>query len=79
MKKKYVIEFGNGDKLITSEGPETGFPHIQTGDLDKDGAKEILIILTYDTSTDPYSYGTMWLFDRDQASGDYLEVELPLV
>ncbi|MCR5556806.1 MAG: VCBS repeat-containing protein [Butyrivibrio sp.] len=75
----YEIEFGNGDKLTTPDGPETGFPHIQAGDLDGDGAKEILIILTYDTSTDPYSFGDMWLFDRDKDSGEYAEVELPLV
>ena len=73
----YTIEFGNGEKLVTPEGWETGFPHIQSGDLDGDGEKEILVTLTYDTSTDPYSFGEMWLFDR--ASGEYVEAELPLV
>ncbi len=75
----YKIEFGNGDKLVTPKGWETGFPHFQSGDLDGDGEKEILVTLTYDTSTDPYSFGDMWLFDRDQTSGEYVEVELPLV
>ena len=75
----YTIEFGNGDKLITPEGYETGFPHVQAGDLDGDGVKEILVTLTYDTSTDPYSFGEMWLFDYDKATGEYVEVELPLV
>ncbi len=75
----YTIEFGNGDKLVTPEGYETGFPHVQTGDIDGDGAKEILVTLTYDTSTDPYAFGEMWLFDRDQTTGEYEEVELPLV
>jgi predicted small lipoprotein YifL len=75
----YKIEFGNGDTLTTPEGWETGFPHIQSGDLDSDGEKEILVTFTYDTSTDPYSFGTLWLFDKESASGDYVEVELPLV
>ena len=75
----YTIEFGNGDRLVTPKGWETGFPHIQSGDLDGDGAKEILVTLTYDTSTDPYSFGDIWLFDRDASSGEYSEVELPLV
>ena len=75
----YQIEFGNGDKLVTPDGWETGFPHVQSGDLDGDGAKEILVTLTYDTSTDPDSFGDMWLFDKDQTSGEYAEVELPLI
>ena len=75
----YTIEFGNGDRLVTPEGWETGFPHIQSGDLDGDGDKEILVTLTYDTSTDPFSFGDMWLFDRNQTSGEYVEVELPMV
>ena len=57
---------------------ETGFPHVQSGDLDSDGVKEILVTLSYDTSTDPYSFGDMWLFDKDEASREYKEVELPL-
>lgn len=75
----YQIEFGNGDKLLTPVAWETGFPHIQSGDLDGDGVKEILVTLTYDTSTDPYSFGDMWLFDKDKTSGEYTEVELPLI
>ena len=75
----YTIEFGNGNILVTPEGWETGFPHIQSGDLDGDGIKEILVTLTYDTSTDPYSFGDMWLFDFDESAGEYDEVELPLV
>ncbi len=75
----YKIEFGNGDELVTPVGWETGFPHIQSGDIDGDGAKEILVTLTYDTSTDPYSFGDMWLFDKEKTSGKYVEVELPLV
>ena len=74
----YTIEFGNGDKLVTPVGWETGFPHVQSGDLDSDGVKEILVTLSYDTSTDPYSFGDMWLFDKDEASREYKEVELPL-
>ncbi len=74
----YTIEFGNGDELVTPKGWDTGFPHIQSGDLDGDGAKEILVTLTYDTSTDPYSFGDMWLFHKDQTTGQYSEVELPL-
>lgn len=74
----YTIEFGNGDRLITPKGWETGFPHIQSGDIDGDGTKEVLVTLTYDTSTDPYSFGDMWLFDRNESTGEYNEVELPL-
>ena len=74
----YKIEFGNGDILVTPMGWETGFPHIQSGDLDGDGVKEILVTLSYDTSTDPSSFGDMWLFDKDESSGEYAEVDLPL-
>ncbi len=73
----YTVEFGNGDLLTVPKGWETGFPHVQGGDLDGDGQKEILFTLSYDTSTDPLSFGDMWLFDKD-ASGSYREVELPL-
>lgn len=73
----YTIEFGNGDVLNVPKGWETGFPHVQSGDLDGDGAKEILVTLTYDTSTYPCSFGDMWLFDKD-SSGEYKEVSLPL-
>jgi hypothetical protein len=73
----YTIEFGNGDTLTVPPGWETGFPHVQSGDLDEDGEKEILVTLSYDTSTDPSSFGDMWLFDKD-ASGEYKEVALPL-
>ena len=73
----YIVEFGNGDKLTVPKGWETGFPHVQGGDLDGDGQKEILFTLSYDTSTDPLSFGDMWLFDKD-ISGEYYEVELPL-
>lgn len=75
----YTIEFGNGDKLVVPDGWDTGFPHVQGGDLDGDGAREILVTLSYDTGTDPYSYGDMWLFDMDEASGNYSEITLPLV
>ncbi|RKM60341.1 hypothetical protein D6855_06340 [Butyrivibrio sp. CB08] len=74
----YTIKFGNGDELVTPKGWDTGFPHIQSGDLDGDGAKEILVTLTYDTSTDPFSFGDMWLFHKDQTTGQYSQVELPL-
>ncbi len=73
----YTIEFGNGKTLTVPPGWETGFPHVQGGDLDGDGEKEILVTLSYDTSTDPSSFGDMWLFDKD-ASGKYKEVDLPL-
>ena len=73
----YTIEFGNGDTLTTPKGWETGFPHIQGGDLDSDGINEIVVNLTYDTSTDPYSFGELWLFDKDKKSGEYKEVDLP--
>ncbi|MCR5501395.1 MAG: hypothetical protein K6F53_00130 [Lachnospiraceae bacterium] len=74
----YTVEFGNGDRLTVPEGWETGFPHIQGGDLNGDGINEILVTLTYDTGTDPYSYGDMWLFEKDPASGKYAEAQLPL-
>ena len=45
---------------------------------DPEGVKEILVTLSYDTSTDPLSFGDMWLFDKD-SSGKYNEAELPLV
>ena len=73
----YTIEFGNGLSLTVPKGWETGFPHVQAGDLDGDGEKEILFTLSYDTSTEPLSFGDMWLFDKD-ADGQYKEVALPL-
>ena len=42
------------------------------------GDKEILVTLSYDTSTDPLSYGDMWLFDFDATTSEYKEVPLPL-
>ena len=50
---------------------------MQGGDLDKDGEKEILVSLSYDTGTDPLSVGEFWLFDKTTESG-YKEVFLPL-
>ncbi len=73
----YTVEFGNGDELRVPKVWDTGFPHIQGGDLDGDGSKEILVTFTYDTGTDPNSYGDMWLFDKDSSAGDYREVQLP--
>ncbi len=74
----YTVEFGNGEKLVCPEIWDTGFPHVQGGDLDGDGAREILVTFSYDTGTDPYSYGEMFLFDRDDSKGEYQEVKLPL-
>ena len=74
----YTVEFGNGDELRIPKVWDTGFPHIQGGDLDRDGAREILVTFSYDTGTDPYSYGDLFLFDRDASSGEYSEVQLPL-
>lgn len=73
----YTVEFGNGDVLTIPKGWETGFPHVQGGDLDGDSINEILFTLSYDTSTDPCSFGDMWLFDKD-SSQKYQEVKLPL-
>ncbi len=74
----YTVEFGNGDELRIPKVWDTGFPHIQGGDLDGDGSKEILVTFSYDTGTDPYSYGDMFLFDRDASTGEYSEIQLPL-
>ncbi len=78
-KAEYTIEFGNGDTLVVPETWETSFPHVQAGDLDGDGGNEILVTFTYDTSTDPSSYSEMWLFDKDETTGEYNEVKLPLM
>ncbi|MBR1440195.1 MAG: hypothetical protein IJ589_03115, partial [Lachnospiraceae bacterium] len=75
----YTIEFGNGDNLEVPAEWETGFPHVQYADLDNDGNSEILFTLSYDTSTDPWSFGDLWLFDKDPDTGLYKEVDLPLV
>ena len=74
---RYTVEFGNGNILNVPDCWETGFPHVQGGDLDKDGEKEILVSLSYDTGTDPLSVGEFWLFDKTTESG-YKEVFLPL-
>ena len=76
---KYTIEFGNGRELIVSGGWETGFPHVQAGDLTGNGEPEILFTLSYDTSTDPMSFGEMWVFEYDKDSNSYKEMSLPLV
>ena len=75
----YTVEFGNGNILEVPQGWETGFPHVQGGDLDGDGEKEILVTLSYDTGTDPMSYGDMWLFHWDALTSEYKEVTLPLI
>ena len=72
----YTIEFGNGRSLTTPDGWNTGFPHVQAGDLDGDGEPEILFTLTYDTSTDPLNFGDLWLFSWD--GNAYAEEKLPL-
>ncbi len=74
----YSIEFGNGRVLSVPKAYDTGFPHIQMADLDGDGEGEVLFTLTYDTSTDPFAFGDMWLFDYDAEYDIYDEVELPL-
>lgn len=73
---RYTIEFGNG-RLLPVVGPFTGFPHITGADTDGDGEHEILFTLTYDTSTDPFSFGNVWLFDLDEGADSYREEELP--
>ena len=75
---KYTIEFGNGSKLVAPLFWETGFPHIQSADLTGDGFKEILVSVSYDTSTDPMSFGEMAMFSLDANSGIYEEMKLPL-
>ena len=72
----YTIEFGNGRSLTTPEGWNTGFPHVQAGDLNGDGEPEILFTMTYDTSTDPLAFGDLWLFAWDGSA--YAEEKLPL-
>ena len=34
--------------------------------------------LSYDTSTDPLSFGDIWLFDYDDSTSEYKEISLPL-
>ena len=74
----YTIEFGDGRKQEIPQGWDTGFPHVQAGDTDGDGEKELLFTLTYDTSTDPMAFGDMWVFDYTDPASGYQEVELPL-
>ncbi len=73
---RYTIEFGNARKIFV-DGPFTGFPHITGADTDGDGENEILFTLTYDTSTDPFAFGNVWLFDLDEGVDSYREEELP--
>jgi len=75
---KYTIEFGNGSKLVAPLFWETGFPHIQSADLTGNGFNEILVSVSYDTSTDPMSFGEMAMFSLDENSGVYEEIKLPL-
>ena len=74
----YRIEFGNGRTLEVPEGWNTGFPHVQAGDLNNNGEVEVLFTLTYDTSTDPLEFGDMWLFFWDGEFEEYKEEPLPL-
>ena len=73
----YTIEFGNDTKLEIPQCWNTGFPHIQSEDLDGDKELELLINMTYDTSTDPMMFGDIWLFDYDKKKEEYKEVKLP--
>ncbi len=72
----YIIEFGNGKKIQILGTTYTGFPVIQSGDLDADNENEILFSQEYWTSTDPSAFGNMVLFDF--VNGKYEEVLLPL-
>ena len=74
---QYTIEFASGEKLLLPDCWNTGFPHIQSADLDGDGDKEILLTLSYDTSTDIFAAGNVWLLDKS-STGEYEEVTLPL-
>ena len=73
----YTIEFGNDTKLEIPQCWNTGFPHIQSEDLDGDKEIELLIKMSYDTSTDPMMFGDVWLFDYDKKAKEYKEVKLP--
>jgi len=73
----YTIELANKKSIKVPNAVDTGFPHIQSEDLDGDGDLEILFNLTFDTSTDPIMFGEMWLFDYDAKSDGYNEVPLP--
>ncbi len=73
----YVIEFGNGNKLEIDGVWETGFPHIQMDDLNGDGEKDVLFTLSYDTSTDPWAFGNMLVYEYNSADKSYKEAELP--
>ncbi len=74
----YTIELGNGRKIEIPEAWNTGFPHVKMADLDGDDEKEVLFNLSYDSSTDPFSAGDIWILDYDEKDKVYKEVELPL-
>lgn len=63
----YRIEFGNGDVLETKQ-LGMGMPEIRSCDLNGDGAKEILIQLSYGFNSDPNAYGETALFEKKKGS-----------
>ncbi|MCH5344698.1 MAG: hypothetical protein J1E64_11725 [Acetatifactor sp.] len=72
----YQIEFGNGDMLLIPDGSDTGFPMIQSGDLNGDGRQEIVFSWDYSMSTDPTAAGDFALYEWQD--GDYRQAELPM-
>lgn len=75
----YWIEFGNGAVIEPGKVvADTGFPHIQTADLQGDGIKEIIFTLSYDTSTGPMCFGDMAVFKRAQEDEySYEKLDMP--
>ena len=73
----YTIEFGNGETINITKGWNTGFPHVQAGDMNKDGWVDIVFDLSYDTSTHPPAAGQLWVFESVGGGPDYREAALP--
>ncbi len=64
---KYRIEFGNGD-VIETDWMGAGVPYVQTLDLNGDGNQEILVQMSFETSTNPRAFGAMALFEKKNGS-----------
>lgn len=74
----YRIEFGNGESFdMEKRANAYGTPTFQCIDISGDGQKDIIYLMQYRTSTDPYANGDFAIFLKDNEG--YKEVANPFL